>query len=88
MLECPSCDTEALVPGSLKTDYDEDWDHRDGVLVGVHLIITFIPSGLSCRACGLELDGREEMEAAGVDEPWVLDDVDERDFSGWDDEEW
>ena len=59
----------------------------DRVLLGVHPYFTFIPSGLRCNACGLELDGTDEMDVAGIAEPWQLDDVDERDFFG-DDEGW
>jgi hypothetical protein len=72
--------------GSVRTDYDEDWDHHDQVLLGVHPYFTFIPSHLRCSACGLELDGRDELDAAGVEEPWVLEDVDERDFFGSDED--
>jgi hypothetical protein len=35
----------------------------------------------------IELDGRDELDAAGIAEPWPLEDVDERDFFGGD-EEW
>jgi len=81
LLDCPACGTPALVSGILDLDYDEDWDHREGILVGVHLAgVTFIPRRLGCRACGLELDGREELEATGIEQPWELKDVDERDF--------
>jgi hypothetical protein len=81
LLECPACETLALVSGTLDTDFDEDWDHHEGVLLGVHLAaVTFIPTGLSCHACHLELNGRDEMDAAGVAEPWDLEDVDEADF--------
>jgi len=87
LLDCPACSTPALVSGSVRTDFDEDWDHHERVLVGVHPYFTFIPSRLRCSACGLELDGHDELDAAGVGEPWVLEDVDERDFFG-SDEEW
>jgi hypothetical protein len=87
LLECPACGTPALAFGSVNVEMDEDWDHHDGVLIGVHPYFTFIPSGLRCSACGLELDGRDEMDAAGVAEPWQLEDVDERDFFGGD-EDW
>jgi hypothetical protein len=79
LAECPACEAVAHWYGSLDTDYDEDWDHREGVLLGVHVIVTFIPSSLECAACGLELDGRDELVAAGFGESWGLD-VDERDF--------
>jgi hypothetical protein len=42
--------------------------------------VTFVPRNLHCNACGLELNGREELDAAGVDEPWKLDDWDEAHF--------
>jgi hypothetical protein len=79
LLACPACETLALVSGTLTEEYDEDWDHHEGVLVGVHLAVLFIPYGLSCRACHLELNGRDEMDAAGIGEPWYLT-VDEHDF--------
>jgi hypothetical protein len=80
LIRCPACETLALVSGTLDTEYDEDWDHRERVLISVHLVVLFIPDGLLCRACHLELDGRDEMNAAGVGEPWYLEDIDERDF--------
>lgn len=82
LVDCPACGTMALVVGTLREEYDEDWDHHEGVLLGVHLLVQFIPTGLLCRACHLELTGRDEMDAAGVGEPWYLEDVNERDFFG------
>lgn len=87
LLDCPACGTPALVFGSVKVEMDEDWDHHEGVLIGVHPYFTFIPNRLRCSACGIELDGRDELDAAGIAEPWPLEDVDERDFFGGD-EEW
>lgn len=81
LVPCPACGTTALVAGTLNEEYDEDWDHREGVLLGVHFLVQFIPTGLLCRACHLKLTGRDEMDAAGVGDPWYLD-VDERDFLG------
>jgi hypothetical protein len=82
LVDCPACGTRALVVGSLREDFDEDWDHHEGVLLGVHLPVEFTPTGLLCRACHLQLTGRDEMDAAGIGEPWYLEDVDERDFLG------
>ena len=82
LLDCPACDTPAVVAGTLREEYDEDWDHKEGVLIGVHLLVSFIPDSLVCRACHLQLSGRDEMDAAGVGESWYLDDIDERDFLG------
>ena len=80
LLECPACGTSALVTGKLQEEFDEDWDHHEGVLINVHLLVRFIPTGLLCRACHLNLTGRDEMDAAGVGESWYLDNIDERDF--------
>jgi hypothetical protein len=44
-----------------------------GVLIGVHPYFTFIPNHLRCSACGLELDGRDELDADGIAEPWTLE---------------
>ena len=78
---CPACGTTALVSGTLREELDEDWDHHEGVLLGVHLILWFTPSGLLCRACHLELTGREEMDAVGMGEATQLD-VDEKEYFG------
>jgi hypothetical protein len=81
LLKCPVCGTQAAVYGSVDIELDEEWDHREGYLVDVHLAgVTFTPSYLKCNACDLELDGREELDAAGVGESWKLDDWDEADF--------
>jgi hypothetical protein len=85
LLECPACETQGVVYGSLKLDYEPDYD-RDGFVDNASLIVTFVPSSFWCAACGLELDGREELDAAGIEEPWVLEDVDEADFA--EDHEW
>jgi hypothetical protein len=77
--DCPACGTEAIVFGTLREEYDEDWDDREGVLLNVHLTVWFVPTGLLCRACHLELRGRDEMKAVGMGEVTQLD-VDERDF--------
>lgn len=83
-LDCPACGTPALAFGSVKVEMDEDWDHHERVLIGVHPYLMFIPNHLRCSACGLELDGRDELDAAGIAEPWMLEDVDEHDFFGTD----
>lgn len=81
LLECPACETMALASGTLKEEFDEDWDHREGVLVNVHVLVLFTPNGLTCHACRLDLNGRDEMDAAGMGESFYLD-VDEREYLG------
>lgn len=86
LIDCPACGTPAVAIGALHEEFDEDWDHREGVLLGVHLLLQFIPTDLVCRACHLRLSGRDEMNAAGLGEPWYLEDVDEREYFGdWSD---
>jgi hypothetical protein len=50
LLDCPACDTPALVYGSVQIEYDEDWDHREGILINVHPIFNFTPQGMRCAA--------------------------------------
>ena len=38
LIDCPACGTQALVFGSVKVEFDEDWDYHEGVLLGVHPI--------------------------------------------------
>ena len=45
--------------------------------MGVSVQVLFTPDGLLCNACHLELNGRDEMNAAGVGDPWYLEDIDE-----------
>lgn len=85
LIECPACGTLALASGTLKEEFDEDWDHHEQVLLNVHLLVLFIPTGLLCRACYLKLNGRDEMDAAGVGDSWYLD-IDERDFLDYPDD--
>lgn len=90
LVDCPACGTQAYVYGSLKTDWEAEWDGdpEDPHPSHVHLTVTFIPSSLGCHACHLELHDEDELYAAGIDSSWELEDVDERDFyedSGWPD---
>jgi hypothetical protein len=82
LVDCPACETPSLVAGTLQEEYDEDWDYHEQVLINVHLLVRFTPTGPLCRACDLDLNGRDEMDAAGVGDSWYLKDVDERDFYG------
>jgi hypothetical protein len=84
LLDCPARGTTALASGTLQEEYDEDWDHHEQVLLGVHLLVRFIPNGLSCHACHLDLTGRDEMDAAGLGKSFYLEEIDERDFLGED----
>lgn len=66
--ECPACDTEAaLMHGDNSLEVDIDVDHRDGTIIGAGHYVEFQAGRLECLACGLELDGQEALEAAGID---------------------
>lgn len=81
-LECPACETMAVASGTVRPEYDEDWDYdgHEPYLAGVHLQVLFTPDGLLCNSCHLDLTGRDEMNAAGIGESWYLEDVDEHEF--------
>jgi hypothetical protein len=72
-IDCPACETTVVVDG----DYDTEWEYEDED--GPAIVVTFYPGHLWCRACDLELDGEDQMNAADLT-PWQLDDADEADF--------
>jgi hypothetical protein len=87
---CPACGTLSLITGTVDVDWEPDWDFADGesYIAGAYPAVTFYPSSLECRACGLALSGDGELVAAGVERSWKLDDVDPDDFRpepDWDD---
>lgn len=84
LIDCPVCSTLGLASGSIDVDWRPDWDHADGedYIAGVYPVVTFFPGDFECRACGLKLDGEAELDAAGMDISWLLDDVDTADFAG------
>jgi hypothetical protein len=85
--KCPACGTLALVTGSIDVDWEPDWERGDfgePYVAGVYPVVSFFPAHLVCRACELELEGQSELEAAGMEESWTLEDVDPQDFV----EEW
>lgn len=80
--ECPACSRMALTSGSYRVEWEPDFDYADGesYVAGVYPIVTFTPGYLNCRICGLELDGDEQLIAAGVATSWHIDDADPADF--------
>jgi hypothetical protein len=91
IVTCPACREPALVGGTYEVDWEADWDvegsRGPAYIAGVYPVVKFSPGYLGCRVCGLELDGEEELAAAGIAESWMLDDVDPRDFAN-DDRDW
>jgi len=73
IIECPSCGSPALASGAVETRWEQDDEDSFSFLA------TFFPGHLRCRACDLELDGDDELRAAGVEKPWEIE-VDPADF--------
>ena len=84
LITCPACATLALVDGSYDADWGEpDWelgDDGEPWSPGAPFIVTFRPGTLQCRACGLVLDGEEQLRVGGVPESWEIADADPADF--------
>lgn len=84
LTECPACARQALTHGSYDVDWEADWDvegsHGEAYIAGAYPVVTYRPGYLTCRACGLELDGDEQLDGAGVEKSWQIEDVDPGDF--------
>jgi hypothetical protein len=83
LIDCPSCGYAALVSGTNDVDWEADWEIGDlgeSYIAGAYPIVKLVPYHLQCRICGLELDGADELAAAGLERSWVLEDVDAEDF--------
>jgi hypothetical protein len=66
-VDCPACESPALLSGENAPEHDV----QDG-----DVWIEFTAHLLECDACGLELDGEEELEAAGIEASQVNGAVD------------
>lgn len=70
-----------------------DWekgDEGEPFATGAYPVVTFFPTWLECRICGLKLR-YEELGAAGIPDSWQLDqnDVDPDDFEEpWQEPDW
>jgi hypothetical protein len=83
LYDCPACGTPALVHGSHDVDWEPEWElDEEGQpwSPGASFVVTFRPGTLECRACGLVLDGQDQLTAAEVPESWEVQDADPRDF--------
>jgi hypothetical protein len=79
---CPSCRREAFSAGSYDVDWEADVDVAGGeaYIAGAYPVVTYSPGYFRCRVCDLELDGEDELAAAGIEKSWTIDDVDPADF--------
>jgi hypothetical protein len=90
LVDCPACSRRAITHGSYDVEWEADWDVADGeaYVAGVYPVVTYAPGHLACRVCGLELDGEEELGAAGVPAAWQIEDAAAADFYEADDDDW
>ena len=83
---CPACDSMGVASGAYEVEWKADYDYGEGYdPVGVYPEVTIYPGHFLCRVCGLELDGDDELEAAGVSLSWEIGNVNPKDFRDDDD---
>lgn len=82
LTECPACGTEALQTGydEVEWEVDVEYEGPDEFSTNGYPRVTVVSEGLRCGACGLELDGVDELRAADVDTEWEVTDADAADF--------
>lgn len=49
---------------------DVEVDYDDGVPFAASPVLTFFVSDLECQACGLKLDGPDEISASEMEQSW------------------
>jgi hypothetical protein len=72
VIDCPACEFPAEVLG----ETDQTSVHVDDDGFAVAPLLTFFASSLRCEVCGLELDGAEQIEAAGLESEWENETID------------
>jgi hypothetical protein len=75
-VKCPACKSVALASGVNEVEVGEVSVHRDGTIEGVESWLEFTPFSMSCQYCGLQLENRAELSAAGIEGSWVNHDED------------
>jgi hypothetical protein len=84
LTDCPACGRQALTSGNYDVDWEADWDQEgsrgEPFIVGAYPVVSYFPGYLHCRVCDLELDGEEQLEAAGIERLWKIEDADPTDF--------
>jgi hypothetical protein len=77
---CPACGLSAIVSGQHQLESWEADIDRDGTAMGAYPIVTLYADSFRCKACGLHLEGPDELTAAGLQVEIDLEDVDPTDF--------
>jgi hypothetical protein len=73
-VKCPACQSIALATGANELEVGDVSVHRDGTIEGVESWLEFTPLSLRCPYCGLHLENRAELAAAGIESSWINDD--------------
>lgn len=73
---CPACDQKAMMSGENVEQYDVDVDHRENIILSAGLFLEFRAQSFLCAICGLELEGAEELSAAGLETAFPNEDID------------
>jgi hypothetical protein len=71
------------VHGSFDVDWQPEWElDEEGQpwSPGAVFVATFRPGTLECRACGLVLDGEDELRAADIPESWQIEEANPGDY--------
>ena len=82
-LPCPVCELPASLFGELEPE--ADWDYSDGESYIAGVYFEFVPTGVHCETCELNLDSRGLVERSEVLEQWHLADEDRR---RWEEQLW
>jgi rubredoxin len=80
LVDCPACGTVGIASGTHDIDWDVDVERGDfgePYIVGATPTVTFLPGHFECRACGLKLDGLDELRSAGIADSWEMEDINE-----------
>ena len=84
LTDCPACGRQALTSGNYDVDWEAEWDQEgsrgEPFIVGAYPVVSYFPAYLHCRVCDLELDGEEQLDAAGIERSWKIEDADAADF--------
>ena len=70
-VECPACRSTAIATGANELEVGEVTVGREGSIDGVETWLRFTPLSLKCPFCGLRLENRAELSAAGIPGSWV-----------------
>ena len=85
-VSCEVCGLPARLYGDLELEADYDVGDGQAYISGVYF--EFVPKGLSCPTCQLNLDSRKLVDRSGILEDWELNDRDRRRWEEEVTEEW